>query len=33
MADYGGQFVRTAGDGVLALFESASQALRFAIAI
>jgi TolB-like protein/class 3 adenylate cyclase len=33
MADYGGQFVRTAGDGVLALFESASQALKFAIVI
>jgi adenylate cyclase len=33
MADYGGQFVRTAGDGVLALFETASQALAFAIAI
>jgi adenylate cyclase len=33
MADYGGQFIRTAGDGVLALFESASQALGFAIAI
>ena len=33
MADYGGQFVRTAGDGVLALFETAPQALKFAIAI
>jgi adenylate cyclase len=33
MADYGGQFIRTAGDGVLALFETAPQALRFAIAI
>jgi adenylate cyclase len=32
-ADYGGQFVRTAGDGVLALFETASQALKFAIVI
>jgi adenylate cyclase len=33
MADYGGQFIRTAGDGVLALFETAPQALGFAIAI
>lgn len=33
MADYGGQFIRTAGDGVLALFETAPQALKFAIAI
>ena len=33
MADYGGQFIRTAGDGVLALFETAAQALEFAIAI
>jgi adenylate cyclase len=33
MADYGGQLIRTAGDGVLALFETAPQALRFAIAI
>jgi class 3 adenylate cyclase/TolB-like protein/Flp pilus assembly protein TadD len=33
LADYGGQHVRTAGDGVLALFETASQALKFAIAV
>jgi adenylate cyclase len=33
MADYGGQFIRTAGDGVLALFETAPQALKFALAV
>jgi adenylate cyclase len=33
IGDYGGNVVQTAGDGVLALFESASQALRFALAI
>ena len=29
--DYGGRVVQTAGDGVLALFESSHQALRFAV--
>ncbi len=29
--DYGGQVVQTVGDGVLALFEEASDALRFAV--
>jgi adenylate cyclase len=33
IGDYGGNVVQTSGDGVLALFESASQALRFALAI
>lgn len=33
MVDYGGQFIRTAGDGVLALFETAPQALKFAMAV
>jgi adenylate cyclase len=33
IGDYGGRVEHVAGDGVLALFESASQALHFAIAI
>ncbi|MGH6944443.1 MAG: tetratricopeptide repeat protein [Geminicoccaceae bacterium] len=33
IGDYGGQVVQTAGDGVLALFDSAPQALGFAVAI
>lgn len=33
IADYGGRVEHVAGDGVLALFESAERALRFAIAI
>jgi TolB-like protein len=33
IGDYGGNVVQTSGDAVLALFESASQALRFAVAI
>ncbi len=33
IGDYGGRVVQTAGDGVLALFESSGQALRFAIEI
>jgi adenylate cyclase len=33
IGDYGGNVVQTSGDAVLALFESASQALRFAFAI
>jgi adenylate cyclase len=33
IGDYGGQVVQTSGDSVLALFESASQALKFAVAI
>ncbi len=33
IGDYGGRVVQTSGDGVLALFESSSQALRFAIEI
>ncbi|HYB09150.1 MAG TPA: tetratricopeptide repeat protein [Alphaproteobacteria bacterium] len=33
IADYGGQVKNVAGDGILALFESAEQALRYAISI
>ena len=33
IGDYGGRVEHVAGDGVLALFESAAQALHFAIAI
>jgi adenylate cyclase len=33
IGDYGGRIQHVAGDGILALFESAAQALRFAIAI
>jgi adenylate cyclase len=33
IGDYGGHVEHVAGDGVLALFESAAQALRFAVAI
>ena len=33
IGDYGGSVVQVAGDAVLALFESASQALQFALAI
>jgi adenylate cyclase len=33
IGDYGGNVVQTSGDAVLALFESASQALSFALAI
>ena len=33
IGDYGGRIQHVAGDGVLALFESPAQALRFAIAI
>src|SRR5919106_4510102 len=33
IGDYGGRVEHVAGDGVLALFESAAQALQFAIAI
>jgi adenylate cyclase len=33
IGDYGGRVEHVAGDGVLALFESAAQALRFAVAI
>jgi adenylate cyclase len=33
IGDYGGRVQHVAGDGVLALFESAAQALQFAIAI
>jgi TolB-like protein len=33
IGDYGGMIVQTAGDGVLALFESATMALRFAVEI
>jgi adenylate cyclase len=33
IGDYGGQVQHVAGDGILALFESAAQALQFAVAI
>jgi adenylate cyclase len=33
IGDYGGRVMNVAGDGVLALFESAPQALRFAVTI
>jgi adenylate cyclase len=33
IGDYGGRVRHVAGDGILALFESAAQALRFAVAI
>jgi TolB-like protein/class 3 adenylate cyclase len=33
IGDYGGQVVSTSGDGVLALFDSASRAVRFAVEI
>jgi adenylate cyclase len=33
IGDYGGRVMNVAGDGVLALFEDAPQALRFAVAI
>ena len=33
IADYGGEIANVAGDGILALFESADRALRFAIQI
>src|SRR5919109_2809418 len=33
IGDYGGRVMNVAGDGVLALFESAPQALRFALTI
>jgi class 3 adenylate cyclase len=33
IGDYGGRVMNVAGDGVLALFESAPEALRFAVAI
>jgi adenylate cyclase len=33
IGDYGGRIQHVAGDGILALFESAAQALQFAIAI
>lgn len=33
IGDYGGRVVQTSGDGVLALFKSSGQALRFAIEI
>jgi adenylate cyclase len=33
IGDYGGRVMTVAGDGVLALFDSAPEALRFAVAI
>ena len=33
IGDYGGRVMNVAGDGVLALFESAPQALKFAVTI